>query len=110
MNSAILALKSDIVTFIAVKSIQVISAFNLKRMKKKWPDGAVVQKCQKQMLKQWYLHGVPGVSKNLEDQSEDHFDNFCSIVTVFDSFFNLSKKPTFLQEESWKLNAMFWQK
>jgi hypothetical protein len=38
--------------FIAVKSIQVISGFNLKRMKKKSPDGAVVQKYQKQILKQ----------------------------------------------------------
>ena len=47
MNSAILALKSDIVTFIAVKSIQVISAFNLKRMKKKmarWGCGTKMSK------------------------------------------------------------------
>ena len=47
INSAILALTSDIVTFIAVKSIQVISAFNLKRMKKESPDGAAVQKISK---------------------------------------------------------------
>ena len=41
-------------------------------------DGAVVQKYQKQILKQWYSTidmppGVPGVSKNLEDQTEDYF-------------------------------------
>ena len=47
-------------------------------MKKKSPDGTVVQKYQKQILKQLYLHywqaaGVPGVSKNPEDQTEDHF-------------------------------------
>ena len=34
-----------------VKSIQVISGFNLKRMNKS-PDGAAVQKYQKQILKQ----------------------------------------------------------
>ena len=46
---------------------------------KKSPDGAKVQKYQKQILKQWYLFywhapGVLGVSKNLKDQTEDHFD------------------------------------
>ena len=46
-----MALKSDIATFyIAVKSIQVISSFNLKRIKKKSPVGAAAQKYQKQSL------------------------------------------------------------
>ena len=36
---------------------------------KKSEDGAAVQKYQKQILKQWYLH----VSKNLEDQTEECF-------------------------------------
>ena len=40
-------------------------------------DGAAVQKYKKNILKQWSLHysppGVPGVSKNPEDQTEDHF-------------------------------------
>ena len=41
--------------FISVKSIQVISGFNLKKSKKfaKW---AAVQKYQKQILEPWYLH------------------------------------------------------
>ena len=45
---------------------------------KKSPDGAAVQKYQKQILKEWYFHywhapGMQGVSKNPEDQTEDHF-------------------------------------
>ena len=42
---------------------------SLQKEWKKSPDGAAVQKYQKQIIKQWYLHylhhpGVPGVSKN----------------------------------------------
>jgi hypothetical protein len=54
---------------IDVRLIQGISGFNLKRVKK-LPDGAVVQKYQKQILKQWYLHywhaprGARGVKKS----------------------------------------------
>ena len=65
--------------FIDVKSIQVTSGFNLKRLKKS-PDGAVVQKYQKQILKNDISTtidtppGLPGVWKNLEDQTADHFD------------------------------------
>ena len=48
----------------------LIHFWNLKS-----PDGAAVQKYQKQILKQWYLHNWHGesvVSKNLEDQIKDH--------------------------------------
>ena len=50
--------------------IQVISGINSKEMEKKSPDGAAVQKYQKQILKQWYLHywhtpkGARGVKKS----------------------------------------------
>ena len=45
---------------------------------KKSPDGAAVQKYQKQILKKQYLHywlspEWPRVSTDMEDQSEDHF-------------------------------------
>ena len=52
--------------FIDVKSIQVISGFNLKRMKKS-PEGAEVQKYQKNPKT------IIFPIKNLEDQSEDHW-------------------------------------
>ena len=58
--------------------MQVISGFNLKSMKKS-PDGAAVQKYQKQILKQWYLHywhtprGARGIKKSRRLNTEDHF-------------------------------------
>ena len=100
--------------FTDVKSIQAIPGFNLKRMKK-MPDGAAVQKYQKQILKQWYLHywhaprGVkkfqksklkttlvswsaniqPKLNKIIKTfRKQGFFDNFCSILTIFHSFFN----------------------
>ena len=54
-NFAVVAIKSDIVTFIHVKSIKVTSGFNL-RGKKNPPDGAVMQKNPRQILKLLYLH------------------------------------------------------
>ena len=61
--------------FIDVKSIEVISGFNLKRMKK-MPDSGVVQKFQKQIWKQRYLLWQAPRSakcvKNSEDQTKDH--------------------------------------
>jgi hypothetical protein len=54
-NLAIVAVKSDIVNFIHGKSIKVTSGLNLIRIKKS-PDGADMQKNQKQILKLLYLH------------------------------------------------------
>ena len=53
--------------FVDVKSIQVISDFNLERMKKiaRWCSGTKISKTNPP--------GLPGVSKNLEDQTKDHF-------------------------------------
>ena len=101
--------KSDIVTIIDVKSIQVISDFNLKRMKKS-PDGAAVQKYQKTNLKtmisqiltrcqwcqkiqktklkttlmSWSAKIQPKSNKIRKTfRKQGFFDNLCSILTVF---------------------------
>ena len=64
--------------FIDFKSIQVISGFNLKRMKK---NGQMALRYKNIKNKSWNNDistidtppGVPGVSKNLEDQTKGHF-------------------------------------
>ena len=73
INSAIVALKGYI-------------WLQCRENEKKSPDGVVVQKYQKQILKQGYLHyfcaPVPGVSKNLEDQTEDHSGKLSSKIQL----------------------------
>jgi hypothetical protein len=54
-NSAIVAEKSDIVTFIRVKPIKVTSGFNLRRINTNPPDGTDMQKNQKQIFKILHL-------------------------------------------------------
>ena len=65
INQAVVALKSYLQSFVDVKSAQAIYGFNLKRMKES-PDGAEVQKYKKAILKQWYLHYWPGVTRVLK--------------------------------------------
>ena len=59
--------------FTAVKSIQVISGFNSKRMKKiaRWRCNTKISKTNLKIIET-----PPGVSKNWEDQTEDHFGEF----------------------------------
>ena len=79
MNSAIVATKLILSLFKDVKSIQVISDFNLKRMKQisRWRCGTKISKINLKTMISPLLRcpkaGVPGVSKNQEDQTEDHF-------------------------------------
>ena len=68
-NSAIVAVKSDILTFIHVKSIKVTTGFNLRMMKKVRQMALSCRKKQKQIVKLLYLNygsatrGPRGVKK-----------------------------------------------
>ena len=91
--------------------MQVISSFNLKRMKKfaRWCCSTKISKTNLKTMISLLLKspkGCQGCQKNLKDQTEDHFgklesklnkskktfrkqgffDNFCSILMVFHSF------------------------
>ena len=76
ITSAIFAIKSDIVTFIHVKSIKVASDFNLRRMKKICQMVLTCKKNQKQILKLSTIDeppGVPGVSKDAPGSTKFEF-------------------------------------
>ena len=115
INSAIVALKSE--NFIDVNSIQVISGFNLNGTKKiaRWRCSTKISKtnlktmisplltrpqgcqgCQKiwktklkTTLVSWSAKIQPKLNKIQKTfRKQGFFDNFCSILTVFHSFFN----------------------
>ena len=97
--------------FISVKSLNVISSFNLKRMKKivRWHCGTKISKtnlkaiispllscpqgCQlKTTLVSWSNKIQPKLNKIQKAfRKKGFFETFCPILTVFHSLFNLAE-------------------